>query len=273
MPPKVVLADVVNQMQAQIVDEPKHSPIYMAAFYELPASIPKKQLEILQRKAATAISIAVILALKKLHSFWVRDYMPKTRATISMSDLPNGVEWYKHNVKVYTTTNLTADEIHEIGQAEVKRIRAEMEKTKNKSGFKDDLRAFFNFLREGKQFFHTDEEALLSGYRDIAKRVDPELTKLFGKLPRTPYGVIAIPAYEAKTQTTAYYSGGSLKAGRPGYFYANTYDLSSRPKWEMEALTMHEAVSGHHLQISLSQEIENVLEFRRLVGFTAFAEG
>jgi prolyl oligopeptidase len=128
-------------------------------------------------------------------------------------------------------------------------------------------------LKTDLQFFYETPEALLSGYRDICKRIDPELIRFFGKLPRTPYGVKAIPDYSAPAATTAYYSRGSVEAARPGYYYANTYDLKSRPKWEMEALSIHEAVPGHHLQISLAQEMEDLPRFRQNSGFTAFVEG
>jgi uncharacterized protein (DUF885 family) len=130
-----------------------------------------------------------------------------------------------------------------------------------------------DFLRTDPRFFFERAEDLLVAYRDIAKRADPELARLFGRLPRLPYGVIPVPSYAEKSQTTAYYEPGSPAAGRPGYFYANTYDLRARPRWEMEALTLHEAVPGHHLQIALAQELEDVPEFRRHGFYTAYVEG
>jgi uncharacterized protein (DUF885 family) len=141
------------------------------------------------------------------------------------------------------------------------------------SGFKGSFEEFLQFLRTDPRFFFTDSASLLMAYRDIAKRIDPGLIRLFGTLPRTPYGVIAVPTYAEKSQTTAYYLQGSPDAGRPGYFYANTYNLKARPKWEMEALTVHEAVPGHHLQIALAQELDSVPEFRKHGGYTAFVEG
>src|SRR5262249_11804376 len=129
------------------------------------------------------------------------------------------------------------------------------------------------FLRTDPRFYFTEEASLVTAYRDIAKRADPELARLFGKLPRLPYGVTPIPAFKAPTETTAYYEAGSPAAGRPGFYYVNTYDLKSRPKWEMEALTLHEAVPGHHLQIALAQELEGMPDFRKHVGYTAFVEG
>ncbi|MDH4020005.1 MAG: DUF885 domain-containing protein, partial [Xanthomonadales bacterium] len=153
------------------------------------------------------------------------------------------------------------------------RIRGEMEVVIASSGFEGSFEEFLVFLRTDPQFYHETKEGLLSEYRDIAKRADPELMKLFGKLPRTPYGVIPVPSYAEKSQTTAYYQPGSVEAGRPGNFFANTYALDTRPRWEMEALTLHEAVPGHHLQIALQQELEDVPWFRRVGGYTAFIEG
>src|SRR6185436_10680808 len=147
-------------------------------------------------------------------------------------------------------------QIHELGLAEVKRIRAEMDEVMASTGFKGSFAEFLTFLRTDPRFFYDKPEDLVAGYRDVAKRADPQLVKLFGKLPRLPYGVRPIPAYAEKSQTTAYYDDGNLDAGRPGYYSVNTYDLKSRPKWEMEALTLHESVPGHHLQISLAQELE-----------------
>jgi len=141
------------------------------------------------------------------------------------------------------------------------------------AGYAGRFDAFVKFLRTDKQFFYTDEASLLSGYRDVAKRADPELARLFGRLPQNTYGVIAVPAAIAPSQTTAYYDPGSLKVGRPGYMNANTYKLDARPKWEMEALTMHEAVPGHHLQISIAQEISGLPDFRKNSSYTAFVEG
>jgi prolyl oligopeptidase len=148
-----------------------------------------------------------------------------------------------------------------------------METVMRETGFEGSFEEFFEFLRTDERFYFDTPEELLAAYRDISKRIDPELVKLFGKLPRLPYGVKPIPAYAEKSQTTAYYENGSLEAGRPGYFAANTYDLKSRPRWEMEALTAHEAVPGHHLQLSLAQELEDVPEFRKHMGTTAFIEG
>jgi uncharacterized protein (DUF885 family) len=157
--------------------------------------------------------------------------------------------------------------------AEVKRIRAEMDKVIASTKFQGSFHEFTEFLRTDPRFYYDKAEDLVNGYRIIAKRIDPGLAHLFGKLPRLPYGVCIIPEFKAPSQTTAYYQGGSPQAGRPGCFFVNTYNLHARPKWEMEALSLHEAVPGHHLQISLAQELENTPEFRKHAGYSAFVEG
>ncbi len=272
-PPRPILGEVANNIANQLSDDPTKSPLYQIAFTNFRPSIPQAEQQRLQKEAAEVLQKDVFPAIRKLHTFWVNEYLPKTRQSIAWTDLPDGKEWYAYRVRMQTTTELTADQIHELGQLEVKRIRAEMEKVKEQTGFKGSWTEFLTFLRTDPQFFYTTREDLLAGYRIIAKRIDPELMKLFGKLPRTSYGVIPVPSYSEKTTTTAYYNAGSPDANRPGYMYANLYDLKSRPKWEMEALTLHEAVPGHHLQIAIAQELENVPRFRRFGGFTAFVEG
>ena len=187
--------------------------------------------------------------------------------------MPDGEAYYAWRIKTQTSTNLTAKQVHDIGLAEVQRIRAEMEKIRAQVGFKGTLAEFFVYLQTDPKFFFTDKEELLRGYRDIAKRADPQLMKFFKTLPRATYGVIPVPTYAEKSQTTAYYMPGAADAGRPGYFYANTYALNTRPKWEMQPLTLHEAVPGHHLQISIAQELGDLPDFRKYGGYTAFVEG
>ena len=272
-PSRVVLRDVAELIANQLTDDPKQSPIYQLAFTNFPSSIPAAEQVRLQKEAEDAIRTSVFPAIRKLHEFWVGDYEPKARESIAAAALPDGREWYAWSVRTQTTTDLTPEAIHELGLSEVKRIRDEMERIKSTTGFTGSLEDFFVFLRTDPRFFYSDRDALLHAYRDITKRIDPELTRLFGRLPRLPYGVIPVPSYSEKTQTTAYYYSGSPEAHRPGYYYVNLYDVKSRPKWEMEALSLHESVPGHHLQIALAQELENVPEFRRHGGFTAYDEG
>jgi uncharacterized protein (DUF885 family) len=271
-PPRIVLGGVPAQVGILLVDDPMKSPM-MKAFQKFPASMPPNEQARLKSDGITAFDDAVLPAFRKLQSYLANTYLPSARESIGMSDLPDGKAWYAFNVRTSTTTNLTPEQIHQIGLSEVKRIRKEMDELIASTGFKGSFEDFAKFLRTDPRFFYDKPEDLLTGYRDIAKRIDPGLVKLFGRLPRLTYGVIPIPSYSEKSQTTAYYDDGSLAAGRPGYFYANTYDLKSRPKWEMEALTLHEAVPGHHLQLSLAEELENVPEWRRHDDYTAFVEG
>jgi uncharacterized protein (DUF885 family) len=272
MPPRVPLRGVATAIEAQLGEKAEETPVWNIAFAEMPESIPEAEKTKLRAGAREAIESSVLPALRKLAAFWNDEYYPKTRTSIALTELPSGADWYAHNVREQTTTELTPGEIHEIGLSEVKRIRAGMDAIRKEVGFEGDLEAFFTFMRRDPRFFFTTKEELIVAYRDIAKRIDPELPRLFGTLPRMPYGVIPVPEYSEQTQTTAYYMPGSPAAGRAGYFYANTYDLPSRPKWEMEALTVHEAVPGHHLQISLAQELE-APPFRQWGGYTAYVEG
>ena len=271
-PPAVTLRDVPQQIRNQLVDDASQSPL-LTGFAEPPASIDPLQAETLRKRAETVYSQQVVPAYERLLEFTENVYLPGARESIAMREMPDGEAWYRHNVAVRTTTDLSPQEIHDIGLREVKRIRAQMDEIIAETGFEGSFEDFLIFLRTDPQFYHTTAEGLLREYRDIAKRADPELTKVFGQLPRTPYGVIEVPSYAEQSTTTAYYQSGSLKAGRPGYYFANTYALETRPRWEMEALTLHEAVPGHHLQISIQQELENVPWFRQNPSYTAFSEG
>jgi uncharacterized protein (DUF885 family) len=271
-PPKITLRDVPQQVRNQLVDDPAQSPL-LSAFQAIPASVDSLQAEALRQQAHAAFSERIAPAYERLLSFLEEEYIPAARESIALSDIPDGEAWYAYNVRQRTTLDLSPQEIHDIGLSEVARIRAEMDKVIESSGFEGSFEEFLHFLRTDPQFYHTTKEGLLQEYRDIAKRADPELMKVFGHLPRTPYGVIAVPSYAEKSQTTAYYMRGSIEAGRPGYFYANTYALDTRPRWEMEALTLHEAVPGHHLQLTIQAELEDVPWFRQLGGYTGYVEG
>jgi uncharacterized protein (DUF885 family) len=273
VPPAITLRDVPQQVRNMMIDTPQDNPL-LQGFYDLPTSVPLEQGELLRQEAITIYQQVIRPKWAEMEAFLVNEYLPAAPESISGSDRPNGAAWYQFEVKQRTTLDLTPDEIHEIGLKEVARIRGEMERVKTWAAFEGSLAAFFEFLRTDPQFFHTTPEALLAEYRDIAKRADLEMPKLFGILPRTPYGVTEIPSYAAKSQTTAYYMRGSLAAGRAGQFFANTYALDTRPRWEMEALTLHEAVPGHHHQIAIQQEIEGMPGFRKMgLTLTGYTEG
>jgi uncharacterized protein (DUF885 family) len=271
-PPQTTLAEVPAQVNSQIVEPAVDAPM-LEVFKNLPRFLTDEEKRDYQDRAVAIYKDAVVPAWKRFHTFLVDRYLPGCRESIAWRDLPRGPEWYAFLVRRYTTTDLSPDSVFNIGMSEVKRIRQRMDSVIEASGFEGDFGAFCDFLRTDPQFYFQNGDELVSAYRDICKRADPELIKLFGRLPRLPYGVRRVPSYAEKSQTTAYYEPGSLEAGRPGYYYVNTYDLSSRPKWEMEPLTLHEAVPGHHLQISLTQELENLPQFRRYGWITAYGEG
>ncbi|MDF1543581.1 MAG: DUF885 domain-containing protein [bacterium] len=271
-PPRVTMRDLPEQVLSQIAEEPSTAPM-LEVFGEFPETVTEKQQTEIQNEAYTVYRSKALPSLKRLHTFLVSKYIPGCREEIGLSALPLGKEWYEYLCRYYTTTDLTPNQIHEIGLGEVKRIRAEMEEIIDSTGFKGDFGSFCEFLRTSDQFYFTEARDLVREYRDISKRADAQLVKLFGVLPRLPYGVIEIPDYGAKSQTTAYYQPGSHAARRPGYYFVNTYDLASRPKWEMEALSLHEAVPGHHLQISIARELTNLPRFRRNSWITAYGEG
>jgi uncharacterized protein (DUF885 family) len=271
-PPKLMLRDVPKQIADLIPAEPMASAL-LEPFQSFPVEIPEHDRARLTNGAKEIYTSRVVPAFRKLHDYIVSSYLPACRESIAATAQPKGAEAYAFHVRWQTTTNLTPQQIHEIGLSEVKRIRWEMDKVIASTKFKGSFHEFTEFLRNDPRFYFEKPDDLVNGYRIIAKKIDPELAHLFGKLPRLPYGVTPIPDFKAPSQTTAYYQAGAPNVGRPGYYFVNTYNLHARPKWEMEALSLHESVPGHHLQISLAQEMENVPEFRKHTGYSAFVEG
>ena len=271
-PPRITLRNVPAQVADLIPEDPLKSAL-LAPFNNFPVGIAETDRTRLRTEAVRAYKDQDRPAFQRLQNYLTTTYLPRSRETIAMSALPDGAAWYAYSVKVLTTTTRTPQQIHDLGLSEVKRIRAQMDSLIRSTGFKGDFAAFTKMLRTDPKFFYTDSASLVRAYRDVTKRIDPELPKLFGRLPRLTYGVSTIPSFSAPSQTTAYYQGGSPDAHRAGQFFVNTYKLDTRPTWEMEVLTSHEAVPGHHLQISISQELEGMPEFRRYGGYTAFVEG
>ncbi len=271
-PVKMFMQKVPAQFDKIVTADVKQSPLYKP-FAEMRGDFSAEEIAKTQERAQQIIAGSVYPALKKFREFVEKEYIPASRETISWKDMPNGAEWYAFFVRRHTTTKMKPEELHQLGLKEVERIGAEMKKIRDQVKFKGDAKDFNKFLLTDKQFYYTKKEDLLMGYRDIAKRVDSELPKLFKTLPRLPYGVREMPEFKAKDSPTAYYLAGSIEGGRAGYFEANTYDLKARPKWGMEALTIHEAVPGHHLQIAISQELTGLPEFRKHMHYTAFVEG
>ena len=268
---QIVMARVPAQIQSLLEGSATDSPFYKA-FSALPPHFEPNQRGQLQAEATRIIETELNPAFQELLSFLEETYLPAARAP-GIGSLPGGKQVYSHLVQRFATTDMTPDEIHEIGLQEVERIRRDMEAVIVEVGFQGDMAAFNTFLRTDPQFYYDSPEALLEGYQAVSKRLDPGLVKLFGKLPRAPYGVRAIPDEEAPDTTTAYYMRPAIDGSRPGWYYVNLYRPEVRPKFEMEVLSVHESVPGHHLQISLAQELTGLPEFRRNGGFTAFIEG
>ena len=270
--PRVIMQRVPDQIARQIVADPTASPFYRP-LREMPATIPAAEQERLQAAARETIKRNVVPAFERLKTFVVEEYLPASRDTVGIWDTPGGEAWYQKRIAWFTTTNLTADEIHEIGLKEVARIRGEMQKIIQQVGFQGSFQDFLQYLRTDPKFRYTDPERLLEAYRAMSKRIDPMLPQYFGRLPRMPYGVRPIPMESAPDTTTAYYQGPAIDGTRAGYYYVNLYKPEERPTYEIPVLTIHEAVPGHHLQIALAQELGELPKFRRDFEATAFVEG
>jgi len=270
--PRILMQRLPDQIAAQLVDDAEASPYYRI-FATLPDSIDAKDRERLQAGARKTIDATVIPAYRKLARYFEKTYLPATRDSVGLSSLPNGTAWYEFLARRYTTTRMTPDEIHRLGLEEVSRIRGEMQAIIDELGFDGDFQAFLDFLRTDSRFYFDNPDDLYEAYLATCKRIDPELVKLFGKLPRTPYGVLPIPDSIAPDTTTAYYTSPAADGSRAGIYWVNLYRPEVRPKYEIEVLSVHEAVPGHHLQIALQQELGELPNFRRYSGFTAFVEG
>ena len=269
--PQLVTKQVISQIDNMLNSDIENNP-YLKIFLKADNSFFKKgEKEDLINRAKELIKIYIIPAYIDLNNFLKTYYLPNSRQSIGLSAVPDGALWYEYAARYHTTTNLTPDEIHNIGLKEVKRIRGEMEQIIKDLEWAGDFKSFLNYLRTSPRFYYDNPDDLLNAYLIMAKSIDPLLPKIFKMFPRAPYGVIPIPAESAPFTTTAYYN--SPAKGRPGYFYANLYKPESRPKYEIPVLTVHEAVPGHHFQISIAQELENVPTFRKYQSFTAFVEG
>lgn len=272
-PPKIVMQRVSAQIERQVVDDPAKSPFFEPYLKPLPSRVSEAARARLTQDAKAAITHSVVVAFEKLRAFWKSTYLPACKDQVGAWVLPNGGPLYAYLVRTHTTTKLTPDEVHAIGLAEVARIRSEMNAAKVNAGFAGSLDEFFHHLRSDPRFFFKDGDELLAAYRVLAKRIDPLLVKLFRRLPRVPYGVSPIPPNVAPDMMTAYYREPAADGSRAGMFFVNLYKPEARPKWEMTALTLHESVPGHHVQIALAMEATDLPRFRRDGGYTAFVEG
>jgi len=270
--PKVILKGYESTYEQHIVLLP-HKSVFFNPFNTKPFAISDADWQLLVASARAAIDAAVIPAFKKIKTFFDEEYLPKTRTSLGASHFPNGRAFYEEKVKHYTTTNLSSEQVYQIGLQEVDRIQKEMVNVMEEVKFDGDLKAFIAYLRSDPKFYPPTQEQLLKEASFIAKKADGMLPSLFGKLPRQPYGVEAVPEYLAPSYTAGRYSGASIKSKTAGHYWVNTYNLKSRSLYTLESLTLHEAVPGHHLQIALAQELADLPEFRRDLYINAFGEG
>ncbi len=269
--PCEAMEGVEDSIRYHVIEDANDS-VLMKPFEKPLATISTRNWRQLQADAADAIDDKVVPALKAFADFYATEYAPACKQDIAASALPDGAAYYAHRAQVYTTTDKTPDEIHKLGLSEVKRIRAEMEKVIKSTDFEGDFKAFQEFLRTDPQFYAKTPEELMAANALVAKKADGALTQLFTRLPRMPYTVKPIPDDIAEGTTTAYYEPPAGDGSRPGVYRVNTSKLDTRPLYEIEALTLHEAVPGHHFQIALAQETE-LPDFRKYGFFTAFVEG
>ena len=271
MPPKVLMTRVLNQIKLQNVDSYSNSPFY-DAFEILPNTISDEEQKQIRQQAQITIADVVIPSYVKLLNFFEKSYYPNCRDTIGISDIENGAQYYELIARQFTTTELTPDEIHNIGLKEVSRIKNEMFKIMDQVQWNGSFDEFLNFLRTDSQFYFETSEELFTEYLATSKRIDPLMVKLFKNLPSMPYGLKPIPMESAPDTTTAYYQRPAADGSRAGYYYVNLYMPEVRPKYEIEALSLHEAMPGHHLQIAYTMELD-LPNFRKYGGYTAFVEG
>lgn len=271
VPPRIILEGMETTMQ--LVTPDPEAGLFWEPMTRLPRTVPDADRQRVRQLLARAIADSVALAYGQLFRFFTEEYRPKTRATLAARLLPDGDAYYRQQVRHFTTLPLEPDSVHAIGLAEVARIRAEMDRVRANAGFRGTHAQFLRFLRTNPRFYPKSADELLMRARDIAKRVDWALPSMFGRLPRQPYGVVPVPAHLAPKYTAGRYSGAPISGTKAGEYWVNTTKLDSRTLYTLEALTLHEAAPGHHLQTALAQELEGIPEFRRRGYFSAFGEG
>ncbi len=272
IPPRCTLTNLDAQFNAHIVDDPGNSVLFHP-FKHFPPQIGESERKKLSEAAQKAILNSVVPGYQELLEFVEHEYLPAARESIATADLPNGEAFYAHRIYYYTSLHLTAQQVYQTGLDEVKRIRGEMEAVIKKTGWKGTMVGFLEFLRTDTRFYVTTPEALLEKTALVLKRMDGALPRLFKTLPRMPYGIREVPDYAAQGETAAYCSPGLGDGTRASMYYVNTYDLPSRPLYEIEALSLHEAVPGHHLQLALQAELSDLPMFRRYTGYQSYVEG
>ena len=271
-PPRVAIAGVDATAAAHAVATPEESVLF-EPFTAFPATLPAGERERLLAAGRSAVEESVLPSYRRFRDFLRDEYLPQSRGTLAAADLPDGREYYRYLIRHFTTLDMTPEAIHELGLRQVARIRGEMDGVMKKTGFTGDFAAFLQFLRSDPRFYAQSPDELLKEASFIAKRMDGKLPGLFHRLPRQPYGVAAVPAAMAPKYTSGRYVSAPVGGTQPGWYWVNTYALDKRPLYNLEALTFHEAVPGHHLQGALAQELEGLPQFRRFLYVDAFGEG
>ena len=270
--PRVAMAKVVPQLR-EIVTARVSDSIYWAPIGAMPKTISAKDRRRITDAYTEALTQEVLPAYARLADFIERDYLPAARTTVGWADLPDGQAWYRWRIRQATTMDMAPEEIHQLGLAEVARIRGEMIRVKEQVGFKGDLDAFFKYLEEDPQFYFNDENELLEAYRGVKRRIDAMLPKLFADFPKADYEIRAVEPFRAASAAGASYQGPSADGKRRGIFYINTHNLKAQPRFGLETLSLHEASPGHHFQISIQQELTDLPRFRRFNGYVSYSEG
>ena len=270
--PRILMEKALPQLAAQVVDDPEQSDFWQP-IATMPDSIAAEDRARIESAYREHISNVLSPAYAKLHDYIANDYMPNTRESIGAGDVPDGAAYYAFKVRESTTTDYTPEEIHEIGKREAERLFSEMKRIRDEVGFDGDMQSFFEHLRTDPQFYFDTEEGIVAAYDDLRNVINPKLDKSFDIKAKADYVVKPVEAFRARSMAAAQYFPGTPDGSRPGIFYINTYDLPSRPKYMMEALSLHEAAPGHHFQISVKQEQEDLPAFRRFGGYTAYSEG
>lgn len=270
--PRILMEKLVPQLESQLVDSAEDSSFY-APVRNMPEDFSDQDRERLTAAYKETISDTIIPAYERLTNFIGDEYLSAARDTVGLYALPNGEEWYAYMVRVRTTTDMTPDEIHQIGLDEVARIHGEMRKVMDEVGFEGGLQDFFDFVNTDEQFFFDEAEQLIQGYRDMSDHISELSKSLFEVYPKTAFEVRRVEPFRERSAAGGSYQAGTADGERPGIFYANAYDIKARGKWAMESLFLHEAIPGHHFQIMIQRENEDLPDFRRYGGFTAFSEG
>jgi len=270
--PRPAMAKVVPQLR-EIVTTRLTDNIFWAPVAAMPAEISAQDRQRISDSYAAALTKEVLPAYARLADFIERDYLPAARTTVGWTDLPEGQAWYRWRIRGATTMDMSADEIHRLGLAEVARIRGEMLTVKNQVGFKGDLDAFFKYLEEDPRFYFNSEAELLDAYRGVKRRIDALLPKLFADFPKADYEIRAVEAFRAASAAGGSYQAASPDGKRPGIFYINTHNLKAQPRFGLETLSLHEASPGHHFQISIQQELTDLPRIRRFNGYVSYSEG